>query len=130
MAEPFIFINTYDVEPGAIEAYKERFRRTAQVVQAEEPRMLYFACHIDEETNRAATVQVHADADNMAYHMKLVAQHIDSAREVLDFSTMSIQIFGSPTEAILEHIRELSGAGVDVRVAPAAVAFDRFPEAM
>jgi hypothetical protein len=126
MAEPFIFINTYAIEPDTLDAYTTRFQRTAQVVEDNEPRMLYFACHVREDGTEATTVQVHADAENMAFHLSLVGDHIEAAREYLDFSSMSIRIYGSPTEAILEQMRELSGAGVDVTVSPAAVAFDRF----
>lgn len=41
---------------------------------------------------------------------------------------MSIEIYGSPTEAVLEHLREVAGLGVRVTVNPAVVALDRFPE--
>jgi hypothetical protein len=127
MSEPFIFINTYAIKPGMLDAYKRGFQRTAEVVEDNEPRMLYFACHVSEEGTETTTVQVHADAENMAFHMRLVGDHIEAARKLLDFSSMSIQIYGSPTEAILEQMRQLSGAGVDVTVSRAAIAFDRFP---
>lgn len=127
MAEPFIFVNTYAIRPGKLEAYKQRFQRTAEVVEDNEPRMLYFACHLSEDGIEATTVQVHADAENMVYHLQLVADDIDAARELLDFSSMSIRIYGSPTDAFLEQMRQLSGAGVDVTVSRATIAFDRFP---
>ena len=128
MAEPFIFINTYAIQPDMLDAYKETFQRTAKVVEDNEPRMLYFACHVNETDTEATTVQVHADAANMAFHMQLVRDHIEAARDLIDFSSMSIRIYGSPTDALLEQMRKLSGAGVDVTVSRAAIAFDRFPE--
>jgi hypothetical protein len=64
----------------------------------------------------------------MAFHMQLVRDHIEAARDLIDFSSMSIRIYGSPTDALLEQMRKLSGAGVDVTVSRAAIAFDRFPE--
>jgi len=128
MAEPFIFINTYAIQPGKLDAYKQRFQRTAKVVEDNEPRMLYFACHVSEGGAEATTVQIHVDADNMALHMQLVGEHIEAAREFVDFSSMSIRIYGSPTDALLDQMRELSGAGVDVTVSRPAIAFDRFPE--
>ena len=127
MAEPLIFINTYAIQPGKLDAYKQRFQRTAKVVEDNEPRMLYFACHVSEDGTEATTVQVHADADNMAFHMELVDDHIEAARDFFDFSSMSIRIYGSPTDAMLEQMRELAGAGVDVTVSHPAIAFDRFP---
>lgn len=128
MAEPFIFINTYAIKPGQSDAYKDAFQQVAEIVHSDEPKMLYFACHISEDGSEATTVQVHADADNMAFHMDLVGDQIRSAAEFLDFSTMSVQIYGSPTDQILNQMRQLAGDGTKVTVRPATVAFDRFTE--
>lgn len=126
MAEPFIFVNTYTIKPGKADGYWKKFRQVADLVQAKEPRMLYFGGHANEDGSTATTVQVHADADNMLFHLELVGEHIRQAAEDLDFSTMSVQIYGSPTEAVMEHIRELAGFGIRVSVNPAVTAFDRF----
>ncbi|MFW6204445.1 MAG: hypothetical protein ACOC96_05690 [Actinomycetota bacterium] len=128
MAEPFIFVNTYTIKPGKADGYWKKFRQVADLVQAKEPRMLYFGGHANEDGSTATTVQVHADADNMLFHLELVGEHIRQAAEDLDFSTMSVQIYGSPTEAVMEHIRELAGFGIRVSVNPAVTAFHRFTE--
>lgn len=46
------------------------------IVEAKEPKMLYFAHHVSEDGREATTVQVHADANNMSVHMELVADQI------------------------------------------------------
>lgn len=127
MAEPFIFINTYKFKPGKEEEYRAAFQEVADIVEAQEPRMLYFAEHVSEDGSQATTVQVHSDPDNMAHHMQLVDKHIREASEYLDWSSMSIQIFGSPSEAVLEQMRELAGAGVSVTVSPAKITVNRLP---
>lgn len=127
MGEPFIFVNTYRIKPGMEEEYRKAFQEVADIVEAEEPRMLYFAEHISEDGSEATTVQVHADADNMAYHMQLVDEHIRQAGRYLDLSSMAIRIYGSPSDAVLQHMRQLAGSGVSVTVSPAAVSFNRFP---
>lgn len=130
MTKPFIFVNTYTIKPGKTEEYWKKFQDVADLVEAKEPRMLYFAGHTNEDRSTATTVQVHADPDNMLFHMQLIEDHIREAAEYLDFSTMSIQIYGSPTEAVLDFIRELDGSGVNVTVNPAVVEFDRFTESV
>lgn len=125
MAEPFILINTYAIKPGHEDEYHKRFQEVADLVEANEPKMLYFAAHLSEDGSEAATVQVHTDADNMAFHLELVADHVRDAAQYLDFSTMSIRIYGSPTEAVLEQMRQLAGSGMAVTVSPAVVSFDR-----
>ena len=127
MAEPFIFINTYRIKPGHEDEYLKAFGEVADIVKAEEPKMLYFAEHISEDGSEATTVQVHADADNMAHHMELVGDHIREAAQYLDFSSMSIRIYGSPGQHVLEQMRELAGSGVSVTVSPAVVSVSRLP---
>jgi UDP-N-acetylmuramoylalanine-D-glutamate ligase len=128
MAEPFIFINSYRIKPGMEEEYRQRFGEVADIVEAQEPKMLYFGEHIAEDGTGATTVQVHADAENMGYHMELVGEHIQEAAQYLDFASMTLQIFGSPTEAVLDQMRQLAGSGVSVTVSPAAVSFHRFDQ--
>lgn len=127
MAEPFVFISSYAIKPGHQEEYLKRFQEVADLVEANEPKILYFAEHLSEDGSESATVQVHADADNMAYHMQLVGDHIRDAAQYLDFSTMAIRIYGAPTEAVLEQMRQLAGSGVAVTVSPAEISVNRLP---
>lgn len=129
MAQPFILISSSAIKPGKADEYLDRFREVAELVEAKEPRMLYFACHLSDDRTRESTVQIHADADNMGFHMELVADHIRTAAEYLDWTSMSIQIYGSPSDAVLEQMRQIAGSGVTVTISPAAVAFDRLPAA-
>jgi hypothetical protein len=126
MAEPFIFINTYTIKPGREEAYKAAHQQVADLVEAKEPKMLYFALHTSEDGSQATTVQVHADAENFGYHMSLVEDHVRAAHEYLGAANMAIRIFGSPTAAILDQMRQLAGSGVSVTISPATLGFNRF----
>jgi len=127
MADPFIFISSYTIKPGRKDEYLERFRAVKDIVESEEPRMLYFGEHVSEDGSETTTVQVHADADNMAHHMQLVGDHIQESGQYLDFESMSIRIFGSPSEEVLEQMRQLAGSGVSVTVSRAEVSFNRLP---
>jgi hypothetical protein len=126
MAEPFIFINTYTIKPGKEEAYKTVHQKVADLVEAKEPKMLDFALHTSEDGSQATTVQVHADAENFGYHMSLVEDHVRAAHEYLNDANMAIRIFGSPTAAILDQMRQLAGSGVSVTVSPPTLGFNRF----
>jgi hypothetical protein len=126
MAEPFIFINTYTIKPGKEEAYKTAHQKVADLVEAKEPKMLYFALHTSEDGSQATTVQVHADAENFGYHMSVVEDHVRAAYEYIDWATAAVGIFGSPTAAILDQMRQLAGSGVSVTVSPTTLGFNRF----
>lgn len=126
MPEPFIFISTYTLLPGKEDEYRDAFAEVARIVEEQEPRMLYFAEHVSEDGSTTTTVQVHADADNMSYHMELVNEHIQEAAKYLDWSSMSIDVYGSPTDSVVEHLRQVAGAGVSVTIHSPAIQFDRF----
>lgn len=128
MAEPFIFINTYRIKEGQEDAYLEKFREVVDIVRAEEPKMLYFAEHLSEDGSESSVVQVHADAENMAFHMQLVQDRIRAAGRYLDVDSYSIRIYGNPTPDLLEQMRQLAGSGVSVTVNRPVAGFDRFPE--
>lgn len=83
---------------------------------------------LSEDRTEATTVQVHADAANMAFHMQVAGEHIRQAAEYLDWSSMRIRIYGAPSEDLLAQMRELAGSGVSVTISPLACGFDRFPE--
>lgn len=128
MAEPFIFTNTYTIKPGKREEYLQRFQEVADIVQDKEPKMLYFAEHVSEDGSEATTVQVHADAGNMAFHMQLIGDRIRASAEFLDWDSMAIRIYGTPDDALLEQMRQVAGSGVSVTISPPVAGFDRFTE--
>jgi hypothetical protein len=61
-------------------------------------------------------VQIHPDAASMEAHMEIVRERAMQAyAETLD-ATVRIQVFGRPTDAILEALRQQAGSGVEIRV--------------
>ena len=125
MAEPLIMINDYRIDPEHTDEFLGRFEELVQVVEAQEPRMLYFAEHLTADRAEGSTVQVHADAANMEYHLELVGGRIAELVGFLEF--LGIRVYGSPTEPVLEQLRAIAGDGVVVK--PLAVGCDRFPRA-
>ncbi len=59
-----------------------------ETVRAEEPKMLYFAGHLNEDGSEASTVRVHADAENMAFHIEWVEDRIRAAGQYLDVDSL------------------------------------------
>jgi hypothetical protein len=123
MSDPVIMINHYRIDPSHTDEFLARFDELVKVVEAGEPRMLYFAEHLTPDRTEGSTVQIHANAQNMEYHLELVGDRIAELVGYLDFT--GIYIYGTPTEAVLEQLRAIAGDGVVVK--PSAVGFDRFP---
>ena len=118
MAGPFIFIATNRLKPGKRDAEKKRVPGLVDFVQKNEPRLIAFNEYVSEDGAEVAVVQVHPDADSMAFHMDLVAERAARAYAETVEATTSIQVFGQPTDAVVEMLRRQAGAGVPLNVKP------------
>jgi hypothetical protein len=115
---PFIFIATNRLKPGKLGDERVRVPGLVEFVEANEPRLLAFNEYADEEGTEVAVVQVHPDADSMAFHMEVVAERAAAAYAETVDATTGIQVFGAPSDAVLEMLRRQAGAGVPLRVKP------------
>lgn len=124
MSEPFIFIGTHRLKEGKLEAFRQTCAGLADFVEANEPRVIAFDAYANEEGDEVSIVQVHPDADSMLFHMELLQEHIAGASQEdgpLDVTT-SIQIYGTPTDTVLEMIRQFNPAGPPLVVKPLPMA--------
>ena len=117
MSEAFIFIGTHTIREGKLEDFKKSCGELLEVVEANEPRLIAFNFYTNEDQTEVSIVQVHPDADSMLFHMQLAHEHINQATEEL-LDTRDMQIYGTPNDAVLGMIKELSQAGVPLIVKP------------
>jgi hypothetical protein len=118
MSGPFIFIATNRLKAGRLEDEKKRVPGLAEFIEANEPRLIAFNEYANEEGTEVGVVQVHPDTDSMEFHMQVVRERAERAyAETLDFTT-SIQLYGTPTQAILEMLSRTAGSDVPVTVKP------------
>ena len=118
MSGPFIFIATNRLKPGKLDDERARVPGLVEFIEANEPRLIVFNEYANEEGTEVAVVQVHPDADSMAFHMEVVANRAATAyAETID-ATIGIQVFGTPSNAVVEMLRRQAGAGVPLSVKP------------
>jgi hypothetical protein len=113
---PFIFIATNQVRPGKLADERKRVPGLVDFVEANEPRLLAFNEYANEDGTEVAVVQVHADADSMAFHMGLIAERAATAYAETVEATTGIQVFGIPSDAVLEMLERQAGAGVPLAI--------------
>jgi hypothetical protein len=116
MSGPFIFIATNRLKPGKLEAERARVPGLVEFIEANEPRLIAFNEYANEEGTEVAVVQIHPDAASMALHMEIVAERAASAYAETLEATTGIQVFGPPSDAVVEMLRRQAGAGVPLRV--------------
>lgn len=117
MSEPFIFIGTHTIREGKFEDFKKACGELLEVVEANEPRLIAFNLYANQDETEVGIVQVHPDADSMLFHMQVAREHITQATEEL-LDSRGFQIYGTPNDAVLGMIRELSQSGVPLSVKP------------
>jgi hypothetical protein len=118
MSGPFIFIATNRLRPGKLDDERRRVPSLVDFIEANEPRLIAFNEYADEEGTEVAVVQIHPDADSMLFHMELIAERAASAYADTVEATTSIQVFGAPSDAVIETLRQQVGAGIALRVKP------------
>jgi hypothetical protein len=118
MTGPFIFIATNRLRPGKLDSEHGRLPGLIDFIHANEPRLLAFNEYANEEGTEVAVVQVHPDADSMVFHMNVIAERAASAYADTIDATTNIQVFGTPSAAITEMLRQQAGAGVPLSFKP------------
>jgi len=117
MDGPFIFVGTHRIRDGKLDEFKQDARALVDAVNAEEPQLLAFNFFLSKDETEVTVVQVHPDADSMLVHMNVARSQITKGAEE-QLETRSIMVFGSPNEAVLGMIEQLTQAGVPITMKP------------
>src|SRR5258707_9940806 len=116
MSSPFIFIATNRLKPGQLDRERKRVPGIIEFIEANEPRLIAFNEYVNEAGDEVTVVQIHPDTASMEAHMGIVRERAREAYgETLD-ATVRVQVFGQPSEAILEILRSQAGAGVEISI--------------
>lgn len=116
MSGPFIFIATNRLKQGKLVEERKRVPGLVDFVEANEPRLIAFNEYVNDDGTEVAVVQLHPDAESMAFHMKVIAERAADAYAATVDATTSIQVFGTPSKAVLELLERQAGAGVPLTV--------------
>jgi hypothetical protein len=116
MSGPFIFIATNRLKEGKLEDERRRVPDLCDFIETNEPRLIAFNEYASEDGTEVGVVQVHPDAESMELHMETVAARASRAYAETLEATTSIQVFGAPSDAVLEMLSRQAGAGVPLTV--------------
>jgi len=116
MSGPFIFIATNRLKEGKLEEERRRVPGLSDFIEANEPRLIAFNEYANEDGTEVGVVQVHPDADSMEFHMKVVRERAERAYAETVDATTSVQVFGEPSDTVLEMLRQQAGSGVTLSV--------------
>jgi hypothetical protein len=113
MAGPFIFISQSGIKEGKLDAFTRALQEMAEFVEANEPRVIGFEAYLNDDGTEVTGVQIHPDADSMAFHMQVAFEKIMEFDQYLN--TQSV-----PNDAVLGMMKQIGdqfgGSGMSLRV--------------
>jgi hypothetical protein len=118
MSGPFIFIATNRLKPGMLDAETARVPGLVEFVHTHEPRVIAFNEYVNEEGTEVAVVQIHPDSASLEFHMGVIAERAAAAYAETVERTTSIQVFGTPSNDVVELLQRQAGTGVLLSVKP------------
>ena len=118
MSGPFIFIATNRLKEGKLEDERKRVPELSDFIKANEPRLVAFNEYVNDEGTEVGVVQVHPDVESMAFHMQVIRERAAAAYAEIVDATTSIQVYGTPSDAIVAMLRQSAGSGVPLTVKP------------
>ena len=117
MSEPFIFVGTTPSRRASSRTFKKSCGGLVEVVEANEPRdRLSSSTSTSTRRTEVTVVQVHPDADSMLFHMQVARDHISEAYQSVLEKTKRIDVYGKPSDTVLEMISQLAGSEVPLSV--------------
>lgn len=116
MAEPIVFISTHKIRDGKLDEFKEQYRKGATVIEEEKPGTVAFLAYLNDDETEVSTVHVFPDADAMERHMDGVGDRAKRAAEYLEFH--KLEVWGSPSDDVLEMMQQAPESGVTLSVMP------------
>lgn len=113
MSGPLVFITRSTIKPGMWEQQLEHDREATEIVDSDEPRVIAFNTWSSSDQAEMSCIQVHPDADSLDFHLKIYYERLaQRAGDALD--TYEIDIYGTPSDGVLESMRQVPGAQVRV----------------
>jgi quinol monooxygenase YgiN len=116
MSEPIVFISNQRIKPGKLEGYKRYYQEVAAFTEANKPGTVAHLAYLDEAGSEATVVHVFPDAESMEAHMRGVGKIAEKSAEFME--VVSWQIYGRPSNAVLEGMLKLAGPKLTFSIKP------------
>jgi quinol monooxygenase YgiN len=114
VSEPIVFISNQRIKPGKLEGYKQQYREVAAFTEANKPGTVAHLAYLSEDGSEATVVHVFPDAQAMEAHMRGIGPIAQKAAEFME--VVSWQIYGRPSNAVLEGMLKLAGPKVTLSI--------------
>jgi len=111
MSEHVVFVGTYAIPEGKFEDWKASIREMTEFVKENEPRLLRFNSYANAEGTEATTIQVHPDSASLGLHLSVASSRIGAGVQLV--RVKQIELYGKPSEQVVEQLRRMSAMSGD-----------------
>jgi len=114
MSEPIVFISHNKMKEGKLDAFLEFNQDGFQLIQEQKPATLLLLAYAGEDGGEVSFVHVFPDAEAMDLHFQGADERSKRAYEFMQ--PISMEIYGSPNDGVLEMMKQIAASGVSVSI--------------
>ena len=100
-----------------MDAERRRVPGLVEFVEQNEPQLIAFNEHVNDDGTEVTVVQIHPDAASMKKHLEIIGERAAQAYDQTLDAPLAIQIFGPVDPQMLATMRAQIGEGVTLSVA-------------
>lgn len=119
MSEPIVFISNQRIKDGKLDGYKQYYLQVAELTEANKPGTIAHLAYVNEDGTEASIVHIFPDSESMELHMQGVGEIAKKAFEFVE--VVSFEIYGRPSDAVVETMKKIAGSGVTLNIKPQAI---------
>jgi quinol monooxygenase YgiN len=121
VSAPIVFISTFRIKEGKLDAFKEHFSGNVPHMEATKPGTAVFYGYLNETGNQLKIVHMFPDAEAMDAHVEGVGERAKKAFEFIE--PLRWDVYGSPSDGAMEPIRQAAQkSGAELVVYPSPLA--------
>ena len=104
MSDLIVSIDWSGGREGKLEELQAAMKALVDFVDTNETRPLAYEVYFSGEGTRMTVLQIYPDSASMEYHMRVAATEFAKVKDLLSLS--AIDIYGTPSEALLDQMRQ------------------------
>jgi quinol monooxygenase YgiN len=121
VSAPIVFISTFRIKEGKLDAFKEHFSGNVPRMEASKPGTAVFYAYLNETGTQLKIVHMFPDAEAMDAHVEGVDERAKQAFEFIE--PLRWDVYGSPTENAMQPIQQAAQrSGAELAVYPSPLA--------
>jgi Antibiotic biosynthesis monooxygenase len=122
---PLVYVDMSEVREGVLDRLREAIDELARFIEANVPGVLAYNFYLSEDGREMTVVHIHADPTSLDQHLEVGGPVFAKFADLITLE--AIHVYGTPSEAALEKMREKArtlGSG-EVVVHPPEAGFNR-----